>query len=107
MRPEKVSTWRGRLPPPFDQPRPTITRRSSAARLEGVGDHDNRLAVECRPAQRTRSDSASGAVDQADRSVSWLKFIHASHGKVQQEKKEIAIEKLRRLALRHKINSEV
>jgi hypothetical protein len=95
MRPEKVFGWREQLPPPFDQLRPTITRRDSIARVQGTSDR----WAECK-VRRRRSESASGAVDQADRSVNWLKFFHASHAKTQQDKSDIAIEKLRRLALR-------
>lgn len=94
MRPEKVFGWREQLPPPFDQLRPTITRRDSIAYVKGTPNS----WAECK-VRRRRSESAHGAVDQADRSVTWLKYIHASHAEIQQEKSDLAVQKLRRSAV--------
>lgn len=96
MRPEKVTSWRERLPPPFDKLSPPLKRRGSAARLEVSVGPDNEIAACNRPKRRKRRDSAPDAVDQVDRSLSWLRFIHDQHARNRRERSELAIEKLRR-----------
>ena len=96
MRPEKVFSWRERLPLPFDKPSPPLKRRGSAAQLEACVDPDNGLAAFSRTICRKRRNSAPDAMDQADRRVNWLRFIHDQHTKIRREKSQVAIEKLRR-----------
>jgi hypothetical protein len=96
MRPEKVSSWREQLPPPFDKPSPVQKRRASAACLEvPFASHDG--AEDVGTAGRVkRRDSTPGALDQSDRKVTWLRFIHDQYVRIRREKSSLAIEKLRR-----------
>ena len=96
MRPEKVSSWRERLPPPFDKPSPPLKRCGSAARLEVFIGHDDEVAAFNRPNRRKRRDSAPDAVDQVDRSVKWLRFIHDQYMRNRRKRSELAVIKLRR-----------
>ena len=96
MRPEKVSSWRKRLPPPFDKSSPPLKRCGSAAQLDASIDLDDEVVAINRLKCRKRRDSAPDAVDQVDRSVKWLRFIHDQHARTRRERSELAIEKLRR-----------
>ncbi|KAI9708775.1 MAG: hypothetical protein M1820_003730 [Bogoriella megaspora] len=96
MRPEKVSSWREQLPPPFDKSSPPLKRRGSTAQLGTSLDPDGGLAAINSITCRKRRNSAPGAVDQVDRSVNWLRFIHHKHAELRRKKSELAIEKLRR-----------
>lgn len=96
MRPEKVSSWRERLPPPFDKPSPPLKRRASAAQFKESlapyhGSEDS-ISTRC----RKRRDSAPGAADQVDRRVTWLRIFQAQHARFRREKSSSAVEKLRR-----------
>jgi hypothetical protein len=91
-----VSAWRESLPPPFDKPSPPLKRRGSAGPIEASVDHDNGLVALRKTTCRRRRDSAPDAVDQVDRSVSWLRFIHDQHASIRRTRSEVAIEKLRR-----------
>ena len=96
MRPEKVFSWRAQLPPPFDQFRPKVKRRGSAARLEEPIDTDNGPGSIRKNTCRERANSAPGAVDQADRRMGWLRFIDAQHTIVRKVRSDAAVEKLKR-----------
>lgn len=96
MRPEKVFDWREQLPPPFDKSSPPLKRCGSAARLEASVDPSNGLIPFDRTICRKRRDSAPDAVNQVDRSLNWLRFIHDQHTRIRREKSESAIVKLKR-----------
>jgi hypothetical protein len=94
MRPEKVSSWREQLPPPFNKPRPVIRRRASVDDLTKSGGDE--LEDSDSGARRRRRNSTSGALDRVDRRVNWLRFIHEQYRKRRCEDSSLAIEKLRR-----------
>jgi hypothetical protein len=58
MRPEKVSSWREQLPPPFNKPRPVIRRRASVDDLTKSGEE---LEDSDSGAKGRRRNSTSGA----------------------------------------------
>lgn len=95
MRPEKVSSWRERLPPPFDKPSPPLNRRASATQLEQPSIAYHGPGVSSGIRHRRRRDSAPGALDQPDRKVIWLRYIHARRATVRQEKSSSAVQKLK------------
>ena len=92
MRPEKVFDWREQLPPPFDKSSAPLRRRGSAGQL------DVSIEKECVPLNGTRERRASApdALDQVDRNVNWLRFIHRQHVRIRRGKGESALIKLRR-----------
>ena len=96
MRPEKVSSWREQLPPPFDKPTPVLKRRASAARLEVPFIPDNGADDLRKTICRRRRNSAPGALDQTDRMVTWIRFIRGQYNAIQWERSTLAIEKLKR-----------
>lgn len=97
MRPEKVTRWREQLPPPFDKPSPVQKRRASTACLEvPFASHKGAEDVVGKARCVKRRNSAPGALDQSDRKVTWLRFIHNQYMKTRREKSRLAIEKLRR-----------
>ena len=99
MRPEKVSSWREQLPPPFDKPGPIQKRRASAARLEELRASAGAAEYSREPRCLKRSHSAPGALDQGDRKVNWLRFIQDEYVKIRRERSFCATEKLRRYML--------
>jgi hypothetical protein len=96
MRPEKVSRWREQLPPPFDKPSLIQKRRASAACLEVPFVSHNGAEDVRKPGCVKRRNSAHGTLDQSDRKVTWLRFIHNQYMKTRRQKSILAIEKLRR-----------
>ncbi|TAQ84963.1 hypothetical protein B7494_g6716 [Chlorociboria aeruginascens] len=94
MRPEKVSSWREQLPPPFNKPSPIIRRRASVDNSTISGDalENGNLVT-----RKRRRNSTYGALDRTDRKVNWLRFIHDQHGKRRCEDSSSAVEKLRRI----------
>jgi hypothetical protein len=105
MRPEKVVEWREQLPPPFDKPLPPLRRSASTAQIHveiatAVSDSDsephNTVSL---TVSRKRRDSAPETVDQVDRRVSWLRFIHDEHAKLRLEKSKTAVLKLKRYVM--------
>jgi hypothetical protein len=96
MRPEKVFNWREQLPSPFNKLSPTLKRRASAAHLKTVLEHDNGSPAISGITCNKRRNSAPDAVEQVDRSLRWLRYIHHKHVEIRRKKSELAVEKLRR-----------
>ncbi|KAI9893923.1 MAG: hypothetical protein M1814_005476 [Vezdaea aestivalis] len=99
MRHEKVSDWRQQLPPPFDKCSPALRRRGSTTLLDSKIVFNEGLPP-LRTIDRKRRDSNPDAVDQVDRSVNWLRFIHGQHKITRQRKSECALRKLRGPSIR-------
>lgn len=96
MRPEKVSSWRERLPAPFDKSSQPLKRCGSVAQLVASVDSDHEKAALIRPKCHRRRSSAPYAVDQVNRSVECLRSVYDQHTRNRKQRSALAIEKLRR-----------
>jgi len=94
MRPEKVTSWREKLPPPFNKPSPILRRRESTSDFDqrGDGSEDKNEATRW----LKRRDSISGALERTDRRVNWFRFTNDQYRKRRSEDSSSAVDKLRR-----------
>lgn len=94
MQPQRVSAWRNDLPYPFNEPRPKT--RGRASEWHGVGSLVSRSS--CLPRLR-RANSADGALENADRTLSWLRYLRTRHELTQLIYRDSALQKLRRYGI--------
>ncbi|PGH19656.1 hypothetical protein AJ80_03811 [Polytolypa hystricis UAMH7299] len=95
MRPELVTKWRERLPAPFNKPSAVRKRAASLC------DCDRKTPARDLPfpwrgeQNRSRRNSATGAVEGSDRCINWLRYMRNGAQENRQSKVDACIEKLR------------
>lgn len=94
MQPQRVSAWRNDLPYPFNEPRPKA--RGQASEWHSEGSPVSRSS--CLPPLR-RANSADGALENADRTLSWLRYLRRCHDFIQLIHRNSALQKLRRYGI--------